>query len=172
MHFGRFEKASSLILAVTTVAIFINESYLNLFSDIWVLISLGFATVLYMGSKKVALSELKNLAFLMVAFFAIFAYLRYGILMNDALSAQCNASADSFLCTLRAKMGLFAYMHVFGEVAVAAAAVALFANQRVLSILALLLSIGALMMMNAFFGAIAFVVALFLLTKSDANNIK
>ncbi|GEM_PF-4503269 len=65
-----------------------------------------------------------------------------------------------------------ALFHVLGEVAVAAAAVALFANQRVLSILALLLSIGALMMMNAFFGAIAFVVAVFLLTKSDANNIR
>ncbi len=170
MHFGKFEKASSLILAVTTVTIFVNESYLNLFSDIWVLISMGFATILYMGSKKVALSELKNLAFLMIAFFAIFAYLRYGIFMNDAVAAQCNASADSFLCTLRTKIGLFAYMHVFGELAVAAAVVALFANQRVLSILALLLSIGALMMMNTFFGAIAFVVALFLLTKSDANN--
>ncbi|MCX6076176.1 MAG: glycosyl hydrolase [Campylobacterales bacterium] len=171
MHFGRFEKASSLILAITTVAIFVNESYLNLFSDLWVLISVGFASILYMGSKKTALSELKNLALFMILFFGIFAYLRYGIFMNDAVAAQCNVSADSFLCTLRAKIGLFAYMHVFGEVAVAAAVVALFANKRVLSILALFLSIGALMMMNAFFGAIAFAVAVFVMTKNTTHKI-
>ncbi|MFA6191093.1 MAG: glycosyl hydrolase [Sulfurimonas sp.] len=165
MNFGRFEKASSLILLITTATIFVNESYLNLFSDVWVLISLGFVSVLYMGSKKVALSEFENLALFMIIFFGIFAYLRYGIFMNDAIAEQCNASANSFLCTLRTKIGLFAYMHVFGEVAVAAAVVALFANKRVLSILALLLSIGALMMMNAFFGAIAFVASVFLLTK-------
>ncbi len=166
MNFGKFEKASFLLLALTTVTIFVNETYLNLFSDVWLLISIGFAFMLYLGSKKIAFSSLKNLIAILVMFFTVFAYLRYGIFTNVAMAAQCNASMDSFLCTLRTQLGLFSYMQVFGQTAIAVALVALFVNKQVFSYIALFASVGALLMMNSFFGSVAFIVSLFLLSRA------
>lgn len=168
LNFGRFAKVSSILIAFTAVTIFVNETYLNLFSNIWVVISLGFAYILYSGSKKIELQQLQYLALTMLLFFGFFAYLRYGIFMNPDVAAQCGISMDSLVCALRAKLGLYAYMHVFGEAALLGAIVALFINKKIISYTALFLGICALMMMNAFFGSIAFVMALLLLTKEEA----
>ena len=164
MNFGAFEKASALILVLTSLLIFINETYLNIFSDIWILISLGFAAMLYLASKKTEFIKLKNLAFFMLLFFAFFAYLRYGIVTNLELAQQCSIFANSFLCTLKAKFGVLSYLQVFGYSAVVSAVFAYFAENKIVSYVALFLSVGALLMMNAPLGAFAFVLSVFLLS--------
>ena len=162
--FGKFGKVSFLILLFTSVAIFIQETYLNIFSTVWVMISLGFGAILYSGAKKVAYRELKNIALSMIVFFAIFTFVRYGILSNSALSAECNAFGETFLCKMRNALGAAIYLDGFGILALLSALVASFANRRAISLFALFCSIAALMMFNTLLGSIGFVLSLFLLT--------
>lgn len=172
MAFGIFEKASFLILLLTSITIFINETYLNLFSNVWILISLGFAYILYSGSKKVAYSELIKFALYSVAFFAILTYLKYSYLANGDFAAECNASADSLLCSIRASLALFLHLGKLGIVAIIMAVIAFFANNKYLSLLSLFFSMGAVLLFNASLGAIAFVVSMYavlLSSKSKAN---
>lgn len=171
MAFGRFEKASFLILLLTSITIFINETYLNLFSNVWILISLGFAYILYSGSKKVAYSELIKFALYSVAFFAILTYLKYNYLANGDFAAECNASADSLLCSIRASLALFLHLGKLGIVAVIMAAVAFFANNRYLSLLSLFISVGAVLLFNASLGAVAFVLSMFVVLLSSKSKV-
>lgn len=172
MNFGRFEKASFLILLLTSITIFMNETYLNLFSNVWILISLGFAYILYSGSKKVAYSELIKFALYSVAFFAILTYLKYSYLANGDFAAECNASADSLLCNIRASLALFLHLGKLGIVALIMAAVAFFANNKYLSLLSLFVSVGAVLLFNASLGAVAFVLSMFVVLKSSKSGVK
>lgn len=165
MNFGKFEKASFLILALSSLAIFVNETYLNIYSDIWILISLGFAYILYRGSRKTAYSELKSLALYMILFFAFFASIRYGIFSNSYFAQKCNTSLGSLVCEIRSALGISVHYQTFGLVAVFSAAAAFFANKKTLSLLALFFSIGAILMFNTLLGCVAFVLSLYLLTK-------
>ncbi|WP_309500241.1 glycosyl hydrolase [Sulfurovum sp.] len=169
LNLGRFEKVSFLILLLTSLTIFINETYLNIYSNIWVLISLGFAYILYRGTKKVSYGELKELVLYMLAFFTIFAFVRYGILSNSALSAECNTSGSSFMCNIKTALGVAVYVNGFGIIAILSTLVASFVNQKFISLLALFFSIAALVMFNTLLGSIAFVSSVFLLTKNGQD---
>ncbi|MFA5453894.1 MAG: glycosyl hydrolase [Sulfurimonas sp.] len=172
MNFGRFEKASFLILLLTSISIFINETHLNLFSNIWILISLGFAYILYSGSKKVAYGELIKFALYSVAFFAILTYLKYSYLANGDFAAECNASADSLLCRMRASLALFLHLGKLGTVALIMAVIAFFANNKYISLLSLFVSVGAVLLFNASLGAIAFVLSMFVVLRSLQSVVK
>lgn len=160
LPFGRFEKALSLTLALTAVTVFINETYLNLFSNIWVLISLGFAYLLYQGSKKTACGELKTVGLYIALFLAFFLFLKYGYLTNSAFVAGCDGAKNSFLCDARASFYLIIYLGYVGIGALLAAAVAFFAKSKYVSVFALFIGIGAVVMNNTSIGSIAFLVAL------------
>lgn len=167
LNFGKFEKVSFLILLFTSAAIFINETYINIFSDIWVMISLGYTAILYIGTKKVPYRELKKVALSMIVFFAVFAFVRYGILLNSSLLAECNAFEDTFICKVRHALGATIYLNGFGISALLSALVASLVNRTPISLFALFLSIGALIMFNTLLGSIGFVLSVFLLTKSN-----
>jgi len=164
LNFGQFGKASFLILLFTSSAIFINETYLNIFSDIWVMISLGFASILYRGTKKVPYRELKNIALYLIVFIIISAFFRYGILLNSALLAECNAFEEAFICKIRSSLGAAIYFNGFGITALLSVLVASLVNRTPISLFALFLSVAALVMFNPLFGSIGFVVSVFLLT--------
>jgi hypothetical protein len=168
-NLGKFEKVSFLILLLTSLAILINESYLNIFSNIWVLISFGFVYILYKGTQKVAYSKLKNLALYMIVFFAIFTFVRYGILSNSSLLAECNAFGGSFICKIKNALGTAIYVDGFGIIALLSALVASLVNRKPISLLALFLSIAALVMFNTLLGSIAFVLSILLLTRDEQH---
>ncbi len=161
MDFGKFEKASSLILLLAAVTIFINETYLNVFSNVWILISLGFAYILYSGSKKIAYSELKNFALYLVLFFVFFTYLKSSYLANSDFAAECSVSADSALCVIRESLAKFLHLGRLEIFAVIVAIVAFFANNRYLSASSLFVSMGAVLLFNASLGSAAFVLSMF-----------
>lgn len=169
LNFGKFEKVSFLILLFTSLVILINETYLNISSDIWVLISLGFTYILYRGTKKVLYGELKNIALYMIVFFAIFTFIRYGILLNSSLLAECNAYGGSLICKMRNALGAAIYLDVFGIIALLSAVVASLVNRKPISLLALFLSIAALLMFNTLLGSIAFVLSVLLLMKDEQH---
>lgn len=170
--FSRFEKASFLILVLTSIAVFINETYLNLFSNIWILISLGFAYILYSGSKKTAYSELKISGLFMAIFLAIFTYLKYGFLINSDFAAECGNSSGSFLCDARAWLALFLYLGKLGIAAVIIAMVSFFVNNKYLTFFALFISVGAVLMNNTSLGAVAFILSIFFTLKNSSNIIE
>lgn len=167
LNLGKFEKVSFLILLLSSVTIFIHETYLNISSNIWVLISLGFAYILYRGTKNVAYRELKNLALYMILFFAILTYLRYGILSNGFLFGESNASECSFFFKIKNALGAAIYIDGFGIMALFSVFVAALSNRKPISLLALFFSIAALVMFNTLLGSIAFVLSVFLLTKDE-----
>ncbi|WP_294887597.1 glycosyl hydrolase [Sulfurimonas sp. RIFCSPLOWO2_12_36_12] len=172
IDFGKFGKASSLILLLTTITIFINETYLNTFSDVWILISLGFAYILYSGSKKIAYSELKNFALYIVLFFVFFTYLKSSYLANSDFAAECSVSVDSALCVIRESLAKFLHLGRLEIFAVIVAVVAFFANNRYLSVLSLFVSMGAVLLFNASLGSAAFVLSMFLVLKAFNNKSK
>ena len=165
LDFGKFEKASFIILVLSSITILVNEGFLNLFSNMWIIIALGFAAILYKGSKKIAYSELKNLALIILLFSAFFVAVRYGILRNSYFEVVCSTSLDSLICKLRNSLAVYVYLQILGYIAMISAGVALLLNKKIISHVALFLSILALVMFNTFFGSIAFVVVLHLLTK-------
>jgi len=164
LNFGKFGKVSFLILLFTSAAIFINETYLNIFSDIWVMISLGFATVLYSGTRKVPYGDFKNIALYVIVFFAVSAFVRYGILLNSSLLTECNVFEDTFICKMRNALGATIYLNGFGITVLISTFAASLVKKRPISLFALLLSIFALMMFNTLLGSIGFVLSLFLLS--------
>lgn len=164
-NFGKFEKASFLILALTTALIFVNETYLNIFSNIWILISAVYAYILYSGSRKISYAEVKNFMLYAVVFFAFFAYYRYGILINSDLDTQCDASPGSFFCRARDSFALFVHLGKLEIAAITLALIAIFVNSRFVSLSALFISSGAILMFNATLGSVAFVAAMFLFLK-------
>ncbi len=170
MNFGKFGKASFLILLLTTITIFINETYLNAFSNVWILISLGFAYILYSGSKKIEYSELKNFALYAVLFFVFFTYLKSSYLANSDFAAGCSVSVDSTLCAIRESLAKFLHLGRLEIFAVIVAIVAFFANNRYLSVLSLFVSMGAVLLFNASLGSAAFVLSMFLVLKSFNNK--
>ncbi len=172
IEFGRFGKASFLLLLLTSITIFMNETYLNLFSNVWILISLGFAYILYSGSKKVAYGELIEFSLYIVAFFAILVYLKYSYLANGDFAAECNASADSLLCSIRASLALFIHLGKLGIIALIMAIMAFFANNKYLSTLSLFVSVGAVLLFNASLGAFALVLSIFVVLKSSQSWVK
>jgi exo-beta-1,3-glucanase (GH17 family) len=165
LNFGIFEKMSALILLISVIFIFQNETYLNLFSNIWIAIALVFATLLYVGSKQVALSNLKSLIAMIILFSTVFASIRYGITTNVNLAKECSKDASSLLCILRTEIGYYTYLQIFGYVAMVCSILAYIIRTQWLSILSLFVSIGALLLMNSFLGAFAFVLSLFLVSK-------
>lgn len=172
MAFGRFEKASFVILALTSVVIFMNETYLNAFSDIWIAISLGFAYILFKGTKESSYSELISFTLYTALFLALFSYAKYGFLANGNFVAECGSSPNSSLCKARESFALFLYLGKLGIAAIVVAAVAFFVKYKPLSLVSLLISVGAIVMNNTFLGAIAFVISMYVVllgSKSKAN---
>ncbi|OYY30579.1 MAG: glycosyl hydrolase [Sulfurovum sp. 39-42-12] len=166
---GRFAKVSFVLLVLTSLALVFNEGWLNLFSDVWVVIALGYAYLLYRGTQEVAYSDLKSIVVYLAGFFALFAALRFGILSNKALILACQMQEATWVCEIKSALGLAAYHDVFGTLAIFTALFALVKKQKFTSLLALFFSVGALMLFNTLLGSIAFVVSLFLLTKDEAS---
>lgn len=160
--FGKFEKVLFAIILLTSIAIFINETYLNLFSNIWVLISLGYAYMLYIGSKKVSFKELIRVTIYIALSFAIFWALKHGFLRNGALISECGTKSSSILCSIRDSLGLYIYLGYFGIGALVVTLIGYFTNDRIVLVLALAVSIGAIILGNTQLGAIAFLATLFI----------
>ncbi len=174
MDFGKFEKATTLVLAFSSFLLFINESYLNIFADVWILISLGFVYITLKGSQKIQYKSLCTLGLYMLSFFVFFALIRFGFMSNSYFLTLCNTSIDSFICMVRTYLGEVIYIQIFGAIAIVMAVVALFANKKSISLVALFFSVGALLLFNANLGSFAFVLSIFMLTKiedkSEMNN--
>ena len=67
-------------------------------------------------------------------------------------------------------MGASIYFGYIGFVTIVFALIAFVINKRAYSIIVLFLSVGSLILSNTFLGAIAFMIAIYLLTKEDIES--
>lgn len=168
LAFGLFEKVLFVVLAATATMVFVHETYLNLFSNLWVAIVLGYAFLLWSGTKKLSYGKLMGLFFAILLSGAVFAFLKYGYLSNSAFTAECAATKGSFLCDARAWMAHMLYLGYFGVVALFGAMMAYFTHDKIITYGALGLSVGAIVLLNTMLGAIAFLLALAVMAKIKA----
>lgn len=164
MEFSKFEKASFIALVLTSSAIFVNETYLNMFSNIWLLIALAYAYMLYFASKKISYGKLASLAMYSILFLLFFAYVKYGFIANKEFVSAC-ALKNDVLCKFRESTAYYLYLGRLGIAALLVAAVAYFSNTVYASAAALFLSLGAVLLNNASLGAFVLVLSIYIFTR-------
>ena len=170
MEFKAFEKLSFVVLLVTSGLSFYNEGSLNTFSNVWMIIALVFTYILYAGSKNSSLLELKDIVKYTLIFFALSIALRYGIIADKEIIAQCHLDKDTLLCGFKNQVGYLGYIGVFGIIAICISTLALLVNNRKFGFIALAVSVFAIMMFNTYVGSIAFILATIVLCKE--KNLK
>jgi hypothetical protein len=155
---------------VTSGLSFYNEGSLNTFSNVWMIIALVFTYILYAGSKNSSLLELKDIVKYTLIFFAFSIALRYGIIADKEIIAQCHLDKDTLLCGFKNQVGYLGYIGVFGIIAICISTLALLVNNRKFGFIALAVSVFAIMMFNTYVGSIAFILATIVLCKE--KNLK
>ena len=170
MEFKAFEKLSFIVLLITSIISFYNEGSLNIFSNIWIIIALIFTYILFQGSKNNSFSELKTIAKYIAIFFIFSISLRYGIIADKDIIAQCHLNDDTLLCGFKNQVGYLGYIGVFGIIAICIAILALFINNRKFILVSLFASVFSIMMFNTYVGSIAFILTIIVLCKE--KNLK
>lgn len=166
----KFEKASFLIITLSSIAVFINETYLNIFSNIWILISLGFAFILYKTSKKVSFLELKEFILYTLLSLVIFSIIKYLVLRNATLVSECGSDPKMLLCTIKEQLGVMIHFNFFGIAALLGTLAALALNRQLISHVSLFLSMGALIMSNSSVGSFVFIASVYLVLKKSEKK--
>ena len=167
MQFKAFEKLSAIVLLITAGISFYNEGSLNIFSNVWVAIALVFTYILFVGSKNSSFGELRNIIKYIVIFFIFSIALRYGIIADKEIIAQCHLNDDTLLCGFKNGIGYWGYIGVFGVIAICFALLTLFINNRKFLLTALFTSVFAIMMFNTYVGSIAFIIVIMMLCKEE-----
>ena len=170
MEFKAFEKLSFIVLLITSIISFYNEGSLNIFSNIWIIIALIFTYILFQGSKNSSFSELKIIAKYIAIFFIFSISLRYGIIADKDIIAQCHLNDDTLLCGFKNQVGYLGYIGVFGIIAICIAILALFINNKKFLLVSLFVSVFSIMMFNTYVGSIAFILTIIVLCKE--KNLK
>lgn len=172
LPFGRFEKMLFITLAATSLIIFVQEGYLNLFSNIWLLIASVFTLFLYIGSKEIRYKEIAETLIYMIAFFILFVFLKNNYISNSAVATACNNTPKETLCQIRSTIGLYIYLGKIGIVALFVAAVTYFAQSRYLTLFSLFVTIGAVVLNNASLGSVVFLFSLWLVLNNTIKQKK
>lgn len=171
LNFGSFEKVLALVLVVASIIVVYNETFLNIFSNIWVILALIFAYILNKGTtKETALCDLKALIAYTLVFVGIFTALKFGFTSNKALAIECNLNDNTLPCAIKDFMGASIYFGYAGLVAILTAIVAFITNKRLFIMIALFFSVGSVILSNTFLGSIGFMIAVYLLTKEEIKT--
>ena len=164
LNFGKFEKVLSLLVIISSAYTIYNETIVNIFSNVWIIITLVFAYILNRGSKNISFCQIRELAIYIGIFFAAFLALKYGFVDNKAIATQCNLYAGTLTCKVKDFIGAFLYFGYLGITAFVVALIALVLNKRTTTIIALAVSSCAIVLSNPFLGSIAFIICIYLLT--------
>ena len=168
LNFGKFEKVLSVVLVIASITVAYNETFLNIFSNIWIILALIFAYILNKGTTKdVSLCDLKELSIYILAFVAIFTAFKFGFTANKALAIECNLDSSSLACGIKDFIGASIYFGYIGIVAIISAIIAFIIDKKSYTIIALFFSVGSLILSNTFLGSLGFMIAVYLLTKED-----
>ena len=164
LNFGKFEKALSLIVIISSAYALYNETIVNIFSNVWIIITLVFAYILNRGSKTISICQIKELSIYVLVFFAAFFALKYGFTDNKEIATQCNLYAGTLTCKIKDLIGAYIYFGYLGITALITTLVALALNKKAMTLIALAVSSCAIVLSNPFLGSIGFIICIYLLT--------
>jgi exo-beta-1,3-glucanase (GH17 family) len=167
LEFRTFEKMFLIILIATSSIILYNETVFNIFSNIWILISLIFAYILYNGTKNISLKDIKTELIYIILLFIIFSLFKF------AFSQKCDSELflnKIMFCNLKDYIGFLIYFGIFGYFALVLSILSSFFKNIFLINLAIFSSVFAIIMFNSSFGSIAFILALINLYKSNLSK--
>ena len=154
IDFAKSGKVLLIILVITSILTLLNETVYNIFSNIWILISLCFAYILYKGSQSTSFKDIKILILYILVFIGIAFAIKLGILTNNQLSNEF---------VIKDYIGLFIHYKVFGLIALATVIIGFLTKNKMIVILSLFFSLVAIILYNIFIGSIVFVVSIYLL---------
>jgi len=159
----------SLVLTISLIVIFINETYLNIHSNIWILIGILFLYLLISKKTDFNISQFLRYGIYLVLFFGIFYFVRSEILANEKYVPVCLGNPDMFICNLRSFLGYVIYFQILGYISAAFVVMTLIFKHRYVALIALFFSICSLVLFNTALGSLCFVVAslLYLATQKD-----
>lgn len=81
---------------------------------------------------------------------------------------ECGNKSSSSLCAIRDSLGLYIYLGYFGFTALIVTLIGYFTNDKLVLSLALIISLGAIVLGNTQLGAIAFLAALYKAIEVDS----
>jgi exo-beta-1,3-glucanase (GH17 family) len=165
LNFNKFEKALSLIIIIASIYAIFNETIVNIFSNVWIIITFIFAYILNRGSKKIPYNQIKELVIYTLVFFAAFIALKYGFVDNKAIATQCNLYAGTLTCKIKDSIGAYLYFGYLGITALVITLIAFAIDKKFTTLVALAISSSAIVLSNPFFGSIGFIICVYLLTK-------
>ncbi|WP_198305399.1 glycosyl hydrolase [Arcobacter vandammei] len=163
LHFNLFEKLLGASLLVNAVITVYNETILNIFSNIWFIITLVFALILL--SSKESILKAKEWIFYGIVFAILISLFKSGFITNNELATACNNDSSGFICALRSSMWTYIYFGYLGVIALIFGILNLILNNKKFTILALFIALFATILNNTFLGAISFIFVLYSISK-------
>lgn len=155
------ERLASLVLSLCAITIFINESYLNFYSNIFVLILLLFAYLLWQSPSSISLLFFSRYGLVFLFSLLFFSYVRYGILNADEYILICEQNPKELMCQIRSTLGIIIHFNLFGILSILLTILSFFIKYQTLKSIALGFCVAALMLYNSSLGAIGLALALF-----------
>ena len=163
LHFGLFEKILGAVLLVNAVITLYNETIVNIFSNIWFVISLIFASILLVGKESIL--KVKDYIFFTIIFALAITLFKMGFISNNELAIACNNDASSISCGVRSSMWSYIYFGYLGAIAIVFGVLSLVFNNKKFTILALFVSLFSTILTNTFLGSIAFMLVAYSISK-------
>ncbi len=163
LHFSLFEKLLGTTILLNALITLYNETILNIFSNIWFLITLVFVAILL--SAKESIFKAKKYIFFAIVFAIAIYIFKSGFISNNEVATICNNSADSFKCAFRSAMWSYIYFGYLGVIALAFALLNLILNNQRFLLVSLFVSILSIILTNTLLGAISFMIILYSISR-------
>jgi len=170
LKFRNFEKLLAIILLLNSLVIILNESLLNIYSNILVLTNISFAVIMLLGSKKTSsFSSIKKILITIVSTTIVLLLIKHGLIMNSSLGMSCKEDPSKIVCPLINTTWYMIHFNYIGIASIIVACVAFIISRRGFTLFALLLSLLASILSNTFLGAIAFMIVIYLILKPQTQ---
>ncbi|QKJ27706.1 glycoside hydrolase family 17 protein [Aliarcobacter cibarius] len=163
LHFGLFEKLLGTTIFINAVVTLYNETILNVFSNIWFIITLVFASILIISKESIF--KAKEYIFFAIIFTTLIALFKSGFISNNELAIACNNDGSGLSCTLRSSMWSYIYFGYLGVLALIFGILSLILNNKRFTILGLFIAIFSIILTNTFLGSIAFMLVIYSISK-------
>lgn len=166
LELSSFTWVLSLVLLLTSILIVINEKLTNIYSNIWVLISLLFVYVLFKANSSYKQREITKVIFSVLIVTFVFFIFKYFVYMNDELTIFCNLNTQNSLCKLRETISYLLYIKVLGFTSLFFLIIGLLRKKSFYFYVSLFFSIASLILFNVSIGAFCFVASIFFLIRN------
>lgn len=167
LEFNLFDKLIAIYLLITLVVLFISETYLNIFSNIWIVLGLYFVAILNVGAGS--LKDIKKYILPIVLALVFTLLYKYTFIMNSSFEITCIENAG-MLCSLRDFTWKSIYFGHLGFLALIFAIVANFLKSKVVLYLAIVLCLASILLTNVVLGLFALILLIYKISEENGRS--